>query len=130
MAADGSIYKPGRFLLHRDTSGTAATDSATINDTNFPPASAFSCTGAQSFWAVFTGTGGAAGNTIKVIPLVRDGVNGVWYLTPEITLTKDTLKEIILYEASSVYLRISDVSGTTCTAVKVLVAQAQPKFTE
>lgn len=129
MAADGMTYEPGRFLLHRDTTGAAAADSATINDTNFPPAGAFSSTGSISTWVVWTGTGGTAADTISVVPLVRDGVNDLWYLTPAITLTKDTLKEVILYSAGAIYLRISAVS-TTATAVKVRVAKADSKPTE
>jgi hypothetical protein len=130
MAADGRLYNPGHFLLHRDTAGAAAIDSATINDTNYPPADAFAGTGSSSFWAVWTGAAGSAADTIKVVPLVRNGVVGVWYLTPEITLTRNTLKEITLYEASQIYLRISDVTGTTATDIEIRVALAGAKPTE
>lgn len=130
MAADGRIYKPGRFLTHRDLTGAAATDNATINDTNYPPASAFDASGGKSVWLVWNATGGTAADTIVVTPLIRDGINGRWNLLPDVTLTRDVMKESFLYGAGGVFIKITTVSGTTATAIKVRVAIADNEIVE
>lgn len=128
--ADGALFKPGRFLTHRSLSGAAATDSATINTTNFPPASGFSANECQSVWVVWHGTGGTAADTIKLVPLVFDGIALAWNLMTEITLVKDTMTELVLYGAQVVFLRISNVSSTTATALNVTVAKANSSIVE
>lgn len=127
--ADGELFKPGRFLTHR-TLLTVAADSATINATNFPLANAFSAYQCQSVWIVWHGTGGTSSDTIKLVPLVWDGINLVWNLMTEITLIKDTLTELSLYGASSVFLRVSNVASTTATALTVNVAKANSSIVE
>lgn len=129
MAVDGRIYKPGRFLTHRDLTGAAATDSATINDTNFPPASAFDSGGCRSAWLVWNCTGGTSTDTITVVPLVRDGISGIWDLLPSVTLTRDTLSEYYFYGIGGIFLRISATS-TTGTNIKVRVALANSEIVE
>ena len=123
MSFDNRIFVPGHFKTVR-TLATVAADSATINDTNFPPTSAFAATGARSIWIVWHGTGGTSADTIKIVPLVRDGINNVWNLMTEVTLVKDTLLEVFTYGAAQVYLRISLTSATTATALTVNVAIA------
>lgn len=128
--ADGELFKPGRFLTHR-TLGSVVADSATINTTNFPPQNSFSGYQCQSVWITWHGTGGTASDTIKFVPLVFDGINNVWNLMSEITVTKDTLYELSVYGASTVYLRVSNVSGTSATApITINIAKAHSEVVE
>lgn len=129
MAADGRIYKPGRFLTHRDLTGSAATDSATINDTNYPPASAFDAGAARSTWLVWNCSGGTSADTITVVPLIRDGINGCWNQLPAVVLKRDVMTESFMYGAGAVFLMITAVS-TTGTNVKVRVAMADSAVVE
>jgi hypothetical protein len=129
MAVDGRIYKPGRFLTHRNLTGAAATDSATINDTNYPPASAFNAGGSRSVWLVWNGAGGTSSDTITVVPLVRDGINALWNQLASVVLTRDRMAEYYLYGAGAVFLMITAVS-TTATALQVRVALANSEIVE
>lgn len=128
--ADGELFKPGRFLTHRTTTGAAATDSATINTTNFPPANGFSGCQCQSVWVVWHGTGGTSADTVKFVPLMWDGIANAWNLMPEITAIKDTALELVLYGAQLMFLRISNISSTTATNITVTVAKANASIVE
>ena len=123
MAFDNRLFTPGRFTTIRTVATTAA-DSATINDTNFPPTSGFSATGSRSVWLCWHGTGGATGDTITVVPFVRDGILNVWNLLPSIVLTKDVMTEVFLYNAALFYIRVNTVSATTATAFTITAAIA------
>jgi hypothetical protein len=127
--ADGELFKPGRFLTHRTLASVVA-DPATINATNFPPASGFSAYQCQSVWIVWHGTGGTGTDTITVVPLIWDGINSIWSTLAAITLTKDKMAELYLYGSSTVFLQITTVSSTTATALTVNVAKAHSEVVE
>jgi hypothetical protein len=128
--ADGELFKPGRFLTHRTQTGAATADSSTINTTNFPPANGFSAYQCQSAWVVWHGTGGSTSDTLKLVPLIWDGIALAWNLFPEITLTKDVMQELVLYGAQLAFLRISNVGGTTATNLVVTLAKAHSEVVE
>jgi hypothetical protein len=128
--ADGMLFKPGKFMTHR-TLGTVAADSATINATNFPLSGAFAGTQCQSVWITWHGTGGATTDTLKVVPLMWDGINTLWCKMSEITLTKDTVTELKVYGATLMFLRVSDVTGVTATApITINLAKADSAIVE
>lgn len=123
--ANKELDKPGFFLTHRNLSGAAAADPATLDDADFPPADAFFGHRCTSIWIYWTGTGGVLTETLDLQPLLRDGTNQRWVRNGGLlTLAKDRVVELSIQEAAQNFIRI-DAEATAATDIQIRVGMAE-----
>lgn len=122
MADQNRVDPPGKFTTHRDLVGAPAVDPGVLSDGNFPPANALHCTGVANLLAYYDDNADGSG-TIDVVPLLRDGTNGVWLPQPVVQLAGRTAKIIPVHGANQVFLRINAIAGAG-NNVKIRAAAA------
>jgi hypothetical protein len=112
--------------------GIAATDNATINDTNYPPASATLCKGWRSVLISARGVGGAL-TTVSVQALYRLGSE--WVLGPTATVlgsdgasaTFDTMGRLCFFRVTSLTLGAATTVTLNCAGWEPLLLES-PRF--
>jgi hypothetical protein len=103
-------------------SAVTTADSATLNDTNFPPADATNCAGWKSVLVHVTFDGGT-GPTATIIPLYRAG--STWLPgTATAAIAAGTLAQVTTY-GRLVAFRVSAITGSP-TSVTVRCAGFEP----
>jgi len=93
-----------------------------LSDANFPPSGALHCTDLATILVYYNDSSDGVG-TIDVVPLIRDGVNGVWLPMPVVQLAGRAPRVIPVYGANEVFLRINAVAGAG-NNVKIRAAAA------
>ena len=104
--------------------GLLAPDSATINDTNYPPADATACKGWKSVLISVRGVGGAL-TTVSIQALYRLGTE--WVLGPTATvLGADGASAVFDTMGRTVFFRATVVTLGAATTVTVSCAGWEP----
>lgn len=107
----------------------AAADNATINDTNYPPASATLCKGWRSVLLSVRGVGGAL-TSVSVQALYRLGTE--WVLGPTVTVLGsdgasaifDTMGHLCFFRVTAITLGAATTVTMNCTGWEPLPREA------